>query len=83
MRWWDEFSDDYKMVTILALTALVGVVVFLAWIQPAPADCLVTHEVTLGDGTRATCIVVQGVRSAGVTCVPHVTTEGHYAEGGE
>lgn len=36
-------------------------------------DLLLTQrEVVLGDGTRATCVVVQGVRSAGVTCVPHV-----------
>jgi hypothetical protein len=35
-------------------------------------DGLRQYEVTLGDGTKATCVVVQGVRSAGVTCVPHV-----------
>ena len=79
MRWWDDFNEDYKMVTLLALSLLIGVSVVLAWAQPASDDRLVTHEVTLGDGTRATCIVVQGVRSAGVTCVPHAFV-GHDAD---
>ena len=35
------------------------------------------REVTLGDGTKATCIIV---RDAGVTCVPHIVV-GLDAEG--
>ena len=32
---------------------------------------LTQREVTLGDGTKATCIIV---RDAGATCVPHAVT---------
>ena len=47
--------------------------------QAAPTDDLTQREVVLGDGTKATCIVV---RDAGVTCVPHVVL-GPDTEGGE
>lgn len=79
MKWWYEFDDTYKMGVLLSIVAVVAGIV-ACWVQPASEDRLVTHEVTLGDGTRATCVVVQGVRSAGVTCVPHVTFDGHDAE---
>lgn len=79
MKWWEEFDDTYKMGVLLSIVAIVGGIV-ACWVQPVSGDRLVTHEVTLGDGTHATCIVVQGVRSAGVTCVPHVTFEGHDAD---
>lgn len=81
MKWWSEFDDTYKMGVLLSIVALVASLV-ACWVQPTSADRLVTHEVTLGDGTRATCIVVQGVRSAGVTCIPHVVL-GPDTEGGE
>ena len=61
MKWWDEFDDTYKMGVLLSVVAIVGGIV-ACWVQPASEDRLVTHEVTLGDGTRATCVVVQGVR---------------------
>lgn len=79
MKWWDEFDDSYKVVVLLSIVALVAGMV-ACWVQPTSADRLVTHEVTLGDGTKATCIVVQGVRSAGMTCVPHIAIDGHDAE---
>ena len=54
--------------------AVIIVAVFvgcLVWSLSTP-DRLRQYEVKLGDGTTATCVVVQGYRSAGVTCVPHV-----------
>jgi hypothetical protein len=39
---------------------------------------LTQREVVLGDGTKATCVIV---REAGVTCIPHVVN-GPDAEGG-
>jgi hypothetical protein len=57
----------------------VAIVVALGLLAAAFHDVLVSvkdpltqREVVLGDGTKATCVVVQGVRSAGVTCIPHV-----------
>ena len=49
---------------------MAALVATLVWGASMP-DGLRQYEVTLGDGTRATCVVVQGVRSAGVSCVPH------------
>ena len=40
-------------------------------------DPLTQREVVLGDGTKATCVMV---RDAGVTCIPHVVL-GHDSEG--
>lgn len=74
MRWWNDFGDDHKLIVLLSVIALVAGIV-ACWVQPASEDRLVTHEVTLGDGIKATCVVVQGVRSAGVTCIPHVVEE--------
>jgi hypothetical protein len=56
------------------VTMIIIVIVFvscLVWATSNP-ERLRQYEVTLGDGTKATCVVVQGVRSAGVTCVPHI-----------
>ncbi len=54
----------------------VAIVVALGLLAAAFHDVLVSvkdpltkHEVVLGDGTKATCVIV---REAGVTCVPHV-----------
>jgi hypothetical protein len=66
MNWSRETQGWVGMAVLVA--ALLGA---LAWGASMP-DGLRQYEVTLGDGTKATCIVVQGVRSAGVTCVPHI-----------
>jgi hypothetical protein len=66
MNWSRETQGMVGAAILVA--ALLGA---LAWGASMP-DGLRQYEVTLGDGTKATCIVVQGVRSAGVTCVPHI-----------
>jgi len=68
--WWNSLSDNAQYVMIVTPILIVIFSIFgWAITQPEP---LRQYEVTLGDGTKATCIVVQGVRSAGVTCVPHI-----------
>ena len=68
--WWKGLSDDARYVLLL-IPAVLALVALLAWLYSGDSR-LRQYEVTLGDGTKATCVVVQGVRSAGVTCVPHV-----------
>ena len=68
--WWQGLSKDARDVVLL-LPAMLALVALLAWLYSYD-DRLRQYEVTLGDGTKATCVVVQGVRSAGVTCIPHV-----------
>jgi hypothetical protein len=70
--WWRGLSGDARHV-LLMIPAVLALVALLAWLYSG--DALRQYEVTLGDGTKATCVVVQGVRSAGVTCVPHVVNE--------
>ena len=56
------------------VTMIILVIVFvscLVWAASNP-ERFRQYEVTLGDGTKATCVVSQGYRSAGVTCIPHV-----------
>lgn len=57
------------VIIVAALGLLVFGVSSTCQTRSAPADNLTQREVTLGDGTKATCIIV---RDAGVTCVPHV-----------
>jgi len=66
MNWSKETQGVVGAVIVLAV--FVGC---LVWSLSTP-DRLRQYEVTLGDGTTATCVVVQGYRSAGVTCIPHV-----------
>lgn len=68
--WWSKLSDDVRHILLL-VPVIALVFALLAWLDSGDGR-LRQYEVTLGDGTRATCVVVQGVRSAGVTCVPHV-----------
>jgi hypothetical protein len=75
--WWQGLSKDARDVVLL-LFAMLALVALLAWLYSYD-DRLRQYEVTLGDGTKATCVVVQGVRSAGVTCIPHVVL-GHDGE---
>ena len=75
--WWSEPSDEVRHILLL-VPVIASVLALLAWIDSGDGR-LRQYEVTLGDGTKATCIVVQDVRSAGVTCVPHVVM-GHDAE---
>ena len=75
--WWQGLSNDARHVLLL-IPAVLALVALLAWLYSG--DSLRQYEVTLGDGTKATCVVVQGVRSAGVTCIPHVVL-GPDAEG--
>jgi len=76
--WWHSLSDNAQWV-LMVTPILIVIFALYAWIVTS-SQPLRQYEVTLGDGTRATCVVVQGVRSAGVTCVPHVTFDGHDAE---
>ena len=78
--WWSKLSDEVRHILLL-VPVIALVFALLAWLDSGDGR-LRQYEVTLGDGTRATCVVVQGVRSAGVTCVPHVVL-GPDAEGGE
>jgi hypothetical protein len=58
---------------IWAMGVGLGLIAFgLTDCRAKPSDPLTKHEVVLGDGTKATCVVVQGERAAGVTCVPHI-----------
>ena len=60
-------------LNIVVIAAALGLIVFglssSCGEKVALTDDLTQREVTLGDGTKATCIIV---RDAGVTCVPHV-----------
>jgi len=75
--WWNSLSDNAQWVMMI-MPILIVIFAIFAWAirQQEP---LRQYEVTLGDGTKATCVVVQGVRSAGVTCIPHVVL-GHDGE---
>lgn len=66
---WSRETQGIVAIAILAVVLLGA----LAWMA-STTEPLRQYEVTLGDGTKATCIVVQGYRSAGVTCVPHIVT---------
>ena len=68
--WWNSLSDNAQWSLIVVPILLVIFAVF-GWAM-TQQELLRQYEVTLGDGTKATCVVVQGVRSAGVTCIPHV-----------
>ena len=56
-----------KWLKVLLLVVLGAIV----W-ATSRSDDLDQYEVTLGDGTKATCIVARGYRNAGVACIPHV-----------
>ena len=79
--WWQGLSVDTRSVLVL-LPAVLALVALLAWLYSGD-DRLRQYEVVLGDGTKATCVVVQGVRSAGVTCIPHVVVAEDDAVGDE
>jgi hypothetical protein len=68
--WWQGLSGDARYVLLL-IPAVLALVALLVWLYSGGGS-LRQYEVTLGDGTRATCVVVQGVRAAGVTCIPHI-----------
>ena len=78
--WWSGLSDEVRHILLL-VPVIALVFALLGWLDSGGGS-LRQYEVTLGDGTRATCVVVQGVRSAGVTCVPHIVM-GPDAEGDE
>jgi hypothetical protein len=78
--WWNSLSDNAQWALIVVPIPLVIFAVF-GWVM-TQQEPLRQYEVTLGDGTKATCVVVQGVRAAGVTCIPHVVV-GPDAEEGE
>ena len=75
---WQDLDAGSKLCAVLALLSLV-VTIACGLLADGPADNLTQREVVLGDGTKATCIIV---RDAGVTCVPHIVL-GPDAEGGE
>ena len=66
MNWSRETQGLVGMAVLVAVF-----VACLVWAASNP-ERLRQYEVVLGDGTKATCVVVQGVRAAGVTCVPHI-----------
>ena len=65
---WQDLDAGSKLCVVLVLVSLV-VTIAGCLLADAPTDDLTQREVVLGDGTKATCIIV---RSAGMTCVPHV-----------
>ena len=65
---WDDLDFGSKVFSVIAVVATIAMLVACA-LSPPWADDLTQREVVLGDGTKATCIVV---RDAGVTCVPHI-----------
>ena len=70
-HWFDDLHPGWQVFGVVS--AVMGLATLCAWLAgPVPEDRLRQYEVTLGDGTRATCVVVQGERAAGVTCVPHI-----------
>ena len=75
---WDDLDAGSKLFAVIALLSVV-VTIACGLLADAPTDDLTQREVVLGDGTKATCIIV---RDAGVTCVPHIVL-GPDAEGGE
>jgi hypothetical protein len=66
MNWSRETQGWVGMAVLVAVF-----VACLVW-AASNRERLRQYEVVLGDGTKATCVVVQGVRAAGVTCVPHI-----------
>ena len=64
---WSRETQGY-VGGIILLIVFIGCLIWAA----SNEDRLRQYEITLGDGTKATCVVVQGYRSAGVNCVPHV-----------
>ena len=62
-------SDGAK--DIIAILAACGMVIgLLAWLARGDVPPR-QYETTLGDGRKATCIIVTGYRSAALSCVPH------------
>ena len=65
---WEDMDFGSKLFAVLTLLSLV-VIIACGLLADAPTDNLTQREITLGDGTKATCVIV---RDAGVTCVPHI-----------
>lgn len=65
---WDDLDAGSKLFAVIALLSVV-VTIACGLLADGRTDDLTQREVVLGDGTKATCIIV---RDAGVTCVPHV-----------
>lgn len=61
-------TDKTKALIFYGVALLL--VAFSAWLLLAKP--LAQYEVTLGDGTKATCIVVSVRGGGGVTCIPHM-----------
>ena len=72
---WQDLDAGSKLCVVLVLVSLVATIAGHL-LADGRTDDLAQREVVLGDGTKATCIIV---RDAGVTCVPHVV-EGHDAD---
>ena len=68
--WWSGLSDEVRHILLL-VPVIALAFALIAWLDSGGGS-LRQYEVTLGDGTKATCVVVQGVRAAGVTCVAHI-----------
>lgn len=72
MRYASPPSERFDTFIAIAsyAAAVIALVVFGLWLFIAKP--LTQYEVTLGDGTKATCIVV-GIRGGGaMNCIPHV-----------
>ena len=68
--WWSGLTHEEREAVGGSVVLLLVLAVFV-WAASNDTP-LRQQEVILGDGTKATCVVVQGYRSAGVTCIPHV-----------
>jgi len=75
-HWFEDLHPGWQVAGIVS--SVMGLAALCAWLAgPMSEDRLRQYEVVLGDGTKATCIIV---REAGVTCIPHVVL-GHDSEG--
>jgi hypothetical protein len=59
-----------KVATSIGAVVALAVLAIGAWMILSPP--ISQYEVTLGDGSKATCIVVSVRGGGGVTCIPHM-----------
>lgn len=61
---------DETKALIFYVVALLALVAFSVWLFAAKP--LTQYEVTLGDGTQATCVVVSIRGGGAMNCIPHM-----------
>ena len=63
-------SRRYDADLVAAAVAVLIICAFGLWVIGSPP--ITQYEVTLGDGSKATCIVANVRGGGGVTCIPHM-----------